>query len=205
MKQAEAKNLISSSETPVLWHNPVRLAKPTRGQGTPPQFFNDTCGLMAVEGAMRDRNLITNLRPESSLRDIALKSKLFEPGKGMTKAQLSQWIGREGGDVNWAGRKPTPEELMRQLDDDKDLIVMIQTGNDAYHWVRVENFRHSPVDGQLWVAVGDPANGKSWSTPAKLLAAQIHGDNVLSIDWQRAKGKIANETPGKGIKVSRVK
>ncbi len=205
LKQAEAKNLISSSETPVLWHNPVRLAKPTRGQGTPPQFFNDTCGLMAVEGAMRDRNLITNLRPESGLRDIALKSKLFEPGRGMTKAQLSQWIGREGGDVNWAGRKPTPEEMLRQLDDDKDLIVMIRTGNDAYHWVRVENFRHSPVDGQLWVAVGDPANGKSWSTPARLLAAQIHGDNVLSIDWRRAKGKIADDVPGRGIKISRAK
>jgi len=198
LAHAEAKHLISSTETPMLWHNPTRLAKPSKGTGTPPQFYNDTCGLMTVEGVLRDRGLLTKLRPESGLRDIALKSNLFKSGKGMTKGELTEWINREGGDINWAGRKPTAEELMQQLDNDKDLIVMIQTGGDAYHWVRVESFRQSPVDGQLWVAVGDPASGKSWSTPANLLASQIHGDNVLSIDWTRAQAAMQ-----KGLKRSK--
>ncbi len=113
----------------------------------------------------------------------------------MTKEQLTEWINREGGDISWAGRKPTPEELMHQLDNNNDLIVMIQTGGDSYHWVRLESFRRSTVDGQLWVAVGDPANGKTWSTPANLLASQIEGENVLSINWDRAQAAMA-----KGVK-----
>lgn len=185
---AVSNNLISHTDMPLLRSGNPFAGAPVASRGTPPQLYNDTCGLMVVQGMKRDAGLTDDLT-ETALRTKAVQENVFTEGVGMTRDELASWIRAEGASYAEIAKRPVSlSDIRKQVDDGKMVATMINTAPPgaipSYHWVRVEGFTKAP-DGRAWVSIGDPASGKSWRQPADLFYGQMEKTDVVVADFRR--------------------
>lgn len=136
---------------------------PLSGQGTYAQYRNNTCWAGTMRGVFRD--LGAPQVSEQALVNVAWHRYGKSVNGGLTPEQ-SVDIARSFGLKADVQRFTSVNDIQKVLNQgDTAVTASIRTSSGSYHRVRVEGVVNRP-DGR-YVAIGDPANGRSWDVPVK--------------------------------------